>query len=97
MVDLALRRQSANRLVFVGGFRPIGAGKALPIEPEAGHFLAQRPSRNVELFHHGVDLAAALRERAFDHRPLELLDLSGERLLRVAGRRAAPMPPRPSA
>src|SRR5690348_13552970 len=57
-----LGRFSANGLGFIGGLLPIRFDKALPIKTEPGHLLAQRPARDVELFHHARNLPAALGE-----------------------------------
>src|SRR3954453_14776013 len=58
--QLLLWRLSADRLGFGGGLRPITLDKTLPVETQLGHLFAQRPARNVELFHHAGYLAAAL-------------------------------------
>src|SRR3954467_3726578 len=85
---LRLRQLSADHLGFVGGLLPIALDETLSVETQLRHLLAQRPARNVELFHHGGNLASAFRERTLDHGPLESFDLFGERKLRFLGLRA---------
>src|SRR5436305_12604094 len=72
------RRFSAASARCGGNIRPIGLDEAAAIDAQPRHLLAQRPPRDVQPFHDGIDLASGLFKATLDDGTLEGLDLLGQ-------------------